>query len=146
MFILLCCMGTTAVMAQTLKKKDLIGSWKSVTYYDEDVTIDLATGKRTYAADFKDTYTSDEIMEIEAEFDGIIELYKDNTLVFEDMTLTNTSEDEEFGGVYSIVQKDGQDIMTVITDEGTEYFFIYIKDNLLHISPDGYAELIYKRK
>ncbi len=137
------------VQAQKVTEGDLLGTWKLVSYKDEQVTIDAIKGTYVLDAEYKENLTPAELKEEEHNYAIMTKQYKGASITFEGgNTAKQVIGEETYSGTYRLETENKVTEIVVTSEEGEEEepAVISIKDNKLYITVEDEIELIYKRQ
>jgi len=141
--------AAVTVQAQKVTEGDLLGTWKLVSYKDQQVTIDAIKGTYVLNAEFIENLTPAELKEEEHDYAIMARQYKVATMAFEGGNKVRQLIGEEtYSGTYTLETNNKVTEIFVVTEDGEEEepAAIFIKDNKLYVTVEDEIELIYKRQ
>ena len=142
-------MATSMSFAQKVTKENLQGKWQIVAIdasQNGGVYIDLVKGDVEFSEAIKSQSTEEALNMAKAEFAGTIEMLKLTTMNIDNDIFTMAMATDVQKGKYSLGEKDGNQVIFLTFDNGTEDSAkTYFKDNLLYIDTVSDGVFIYKK-
>jgi hypothetical protein len=135
LFTALFMLAAFVVKAQTVTQAQLQGKWRMATFIDQNGTVDIIKGtwKVNEGVPFKE--------QVEEMYNDIVLQAQEAVLTIKDNTAMQVVGGHEFGGVYTLDEKDGKTYFHM--DKGvTGVPHVFVQDNFMHLSDDDF-EMVY---
>lgn len=141
MYLLVAFCLTTVASAQKLTEKDIQGTWKMVSLDAPQMKIDVATEKIVLSPEMEAQMTPEMKQQMEAGMAEAFEVFKESYAYVEGKNLRQAMGPEERKGTFVIAQKDGKNVMTFTTADGTsEEIIVALADKKLSLTLSGGGE------